>query len=192
MPFDLGKMIHRDTTRRTGKETMVVPVHETVDNQYQWHKVQPVLEKCADQIVASGLVWKWCRFSGRHVLVRLSENRTFVGFDIQDCELNRTVASLKEAKAIAEEWHRIRYDDNEQEWQDSGGSTREAEEQMEAEAERHIGVFKCVGCGEAITDPYIIEGDLALTRSASARKRPTRSSIAGTSRPAIVKISFQR
>ena len=63
---------------------MVIPVHETVDNQYQWHTVQPVLGKCADQIVASGLVWKWCRFTGRHVLVRLSEERTFVGFDIQD------------------------------------------------------------------------------------------------------------
>jgi hypothetical protein len=124
------------------------------------------------------------------VTSRYSENDGMFYDDIG--ELNRTVASLKEAKAIAEEWHRIRYDDNEQEWQDSGGSTREAEEQMEAEAERHIGVFKCVGCGEAITDPYIIEGDLALTRSASARKRPTRSSIAGTSRPAIVKISFQR
>jgi hypothetical protein len=84
MPFDLGKMIRRDSNRRGGKETMVIPVHETVDNQYQWHTVQPVLGKCADQIVASGLVWKWCRFTGRHVLVRLSEERTFVGFDIQD------------------------------------------------------------------------------------------------------------
>ena len=87
MPFDLSKMVHRDTTRRAGKATMVIPVHETVDNQYEWHKVQPVLGKCADQIVASKLVWKWCRFTGRHFLVRLSEDRTFVGFDIQDwCE----------------------------------------------------------------------------------------------------------
>ena len=45
MSFDLAKMIRRDTTRRAGKETMVIPVHETVDNQYQWHKVQPILGK---------------------------------------------------------------------------------------------------------------------------------------------------
>jgi hypothetical protein len=87
MAFDLAKMVRRDTTRRAGKETMVIPVHETVDNQYQWHAVQPILGKCADQIVGSGLVWKWCRLTGRHVLVRLSEERTFLGFDIQDwCE----------------------------------------------------------------------------------------------------------
>jgi hypothetical protein len=52
MNFDLAKMARRDTTRRTGIETMVIPVHETVDNQYKWHLVEPVLKKAAQQIVA--------------------------------------------------------------------------------------------------------------------------------------------
>src|ERR1700730_5301277 len=57
--------------------------------------------------------------------------------------LETNCATLEEAKAIAQKWHRERYADNEAEFIESGGNTADTEE---VDRKRWSGKFKCRDC----------------------------------------------
>jgi hypothetical protein len=77
------------TVRDDDRKTLVIPTHELINNSYHQHEVVPVLQKCADMIVASKLVWRWNRYTGERKLVRWHDKhfifddvdgwRTFLG-----------------------------------------------------------------------------------------------------------------
>jgi hypothetical protein len=79
MPFNLASMLRQSE----GRQTLTIPVHDQLDNERKWHLVEPILQKCADQIVNSKLVWRWVRYDGRSRVVQWSKpDGVFIGFDI--------------------------------------------------------------------------------------------------------------
>jgi len=79
MPFNLANMFRQSE----GRQTLTIPVHDQLDNEHQWHLVEPVLRKAADQIVNSKLGWRWNRYDGKARVVQWSRpDGVFIGFDI--------------------------------------------------------------------------------------------------------------
>lgn len=71
----------RSAARTTDGQMLTVPLHELINNRYQQGVVVPVLQKAADTIVSSGLVWRWNRYTGEKRLVRWHDNH-FIGDSI--------------------------------------------------------------------------------------------------------------
>ncbi len=74
-------------------------------------------------------------------------------------DLDTDCATLKEAKAIAEQWQAERYSDHESEFIESGGNTADAQEAFRKE---WSGKFKCPRCGKPITDSDTIKEILEI------------------------------
>lgn len=51
------------------KKVLTIPVHSEVDHEAKQTKVQPILARAAQTLVASGLLYRWTKYTG---LARLS------------------------------------------------------------------------------------------------------------------------
>jgi hypothetical protein len=61
----VGRIFHPPAVPRTAeRKCLTVPIHEHIDHQHRQEQVQAVLAKAAEEIAASGLVYKWISYNG--------------------------------------------------------------------------------------------------------------------------------
>lgn len=81
MAFDL----HRFSQQKDNRPILVIPTLSECDHQYKQAKVQPILAKAAEQLIASGRLWKWLRYTGEVRLATWNEpEKKFIFMPLAD------------------------------------------------------------------------------------------------------------
>jgi hypothetical protein len=68
MPFDLGRMLRWDTSRRADRPVLLLPSLATIHSRYKEEVASKELADCAQVIRSTGLLFRWKKWTGQVVL----------------------------------------------------------------------------------------------------------------------------